>query len=85
MTLRAVIAASAVVVAGLVSGCSHPIGLRGTPNAATASPVSLNISGPYPIAPGLTVSFVATATLSDGTTQDDARKVACGGDARSSC
>jgi hypothetical protein len=36
----------------------------------------LKITGPDAIAPGQTVSFVATASMSDGTTQDDTRKVA---------
>jgi hypothetical protein len=36
----------------------------------------LTITAPYAIAPGQMVSFVATASLSDGTTEDDTRKVA---------
>jgi hypothetical protein len=74
MTLRPVVAAAAFV-AGLVSGCSHPTRPTGTPDPATASPVNLTITAPNAIAPGQTVSFVATASLSDGTTQDDTGKV----------
>ena len=77
MALRTFIAASAAVVGALalVSGCSHPTRPTGTPDPATVSPVKLTITAPYAIAPGQTVSFVATTTLSDGTTQDDTRKV----------
>src|SRR6516164_4743883 len=66
----------AAAIGGLVSGCSHPTGPTGTTDPATATPVKLTITGPYAIAPGQTVSLVATASLSDGTTQDDTRKVA---------
>ena len=42
---------------------------------ATATPVKLSINAVYAIAPGQTVPFVATASMSDGTTQDCTRKV----------
>jgi hypothetical protein len=76
MTLRTVVAAIAAVVAGLVAGCSHPTGPTGMPNGTSVGVVKLTITPPDAIAPGQTVSFVATASMSDGTTQDYTRKVA---------
>ena len=75
MMRRTFIATSAAVVAAVVSGCSHPTRPTGTPDPATVSPVKVTITAPYAIAPGQTVSFVATASLSDGTTQDYTGKV----------
>jgi hypothetical protein len=68
--------ASALLVATVACG-----GSDGTPasptttTAASARPLSLKITGPDAIAPGEAVSFVATAAMSDGTTQDYTRKV----------
>jgi hypothetical protein len=76
MTLRTFVAATAAVVAGLVAGCSHPTRPTGTANGTPVSVVRLTIAGPDAIAPGQTVQFTATASMSDGTNQDYTRKVA---------
>jgi len=55
------------------SGCNRS---PASPSNVPASSIKLSITAPYAIAPGQTVSFVATASLSDGTTQDYTRKVA---------
>jgi hypothetical protein len=74
--MRTLIAATVAVMVGFVSGCSHPTGPTGTPNGKAVSMVALKIIPPDSIAPGQTVSFVATASMSDGTTQDYTQKVA---------
>jgi len=66
---RALVVATAAVVAGLAVNCgSHPTG-------PTGGPVGLTIIGPPDIAPGQVVAFVARAAMSDGTTEDYTRKV----------
>lgn len=74
MTVRAFVVAAAAVAAGLVAGCSHPTGPTGTSGQPT--PFLLKITGPAAIAPGQAVAFVATASMSNDTTQDYTRKVA---------
>jgi hypothetical protein len=68
-------AAAAALIAFLVAchgSATSPTGGSSTTAAVTA----LSITGPDRIAPGESVSFTATATLSDRTTQDYTRKVA---------
>jgi len=78
MTLRTLVAFAAAIVAGLAAGCSHPTGPSRTPSPGR--PVSLKVSGVDAIAPGQIVAFVATASFSDGTTQDYTHKVAWSAD-----
>jgi hypothetical protein len=70
---RAFLAAVAAIVAGLAANCGGHTTTTGPTSGVT--PVSLKINGPIAIAPGQTVSFVAVASMSNGTTEDYTRKV----------
>jgi len=74
---RPVAALAAAVVAGLAARCGgHPTGTKNTPTGPSTTVVALRIDGPSAVAPGQTVPFTATASLSNGTTADFTRKVA---------
>jgi len=77
MTLPKFVAGATVVLVGLVSACGQPATTAPGKLPTPASPVirSLTIAGPAAIAPGQTVQFTATGLLSNGSTEDDTRKV----------
>jgi hypothetical protein len=72
MTRRSLVGIATAIVAGLAASCG---GNHLTGPGGTVGPGSLKIQGVEAIAPGQIVAFVATASLSDGTTQDYTRKV----------
>jgi hypothetical protein len=75
MKQRALTAAAAVIVAGLAANCfGHS---TRTPTGPSSPAVTgMTITTPDAIAPGQTVQFTATASLSNGTTADYTHKVA---------
>ena len=76
MPARTLVAVAAALFAGAVAGCGGHSTLTNTGiTSPTLSAVGLKITAPDAIAPGQTVPFVATASMSDGTTQDYTRKV----------
>ena len=75
MTQRAVIAGTVVVIVGLIWACGQPTAPGKVPTPIAPAVVSIKITPPDAIAPGQTVQFTATGTLSNGTTEDDTRKV----------
>jgi hypothetical protein len=75
MTQRAVIAGTVVVIVGLIWACGQPTAPGKVPVQIAPAVVSIKIIAPAAIAPGQTVQFTATGTLSNGTTEDDTRKV----------
>jgi hypothetical protein len=71
-----VAAVAMAVLAGVVANCGdHTTGTSNVPTAPTTPIVGFRIDGPPTIAPGQTVQFAATATLSPGTTADYTQKV----------
>lgn len=66
-----VAAVAAAVLAAVTANC----GGQTTTTGPTLTATLLRIDGPTAIAPGQTVSFRATATMSNGTTEDYTRKV----------
>ena len=80
MTRRSFVAIAAAIV-GLAASCSQPTAPTGKVSTQFPTlPVKVSINGPDAIAPGQTASFVATASMSDGSTQDYTRKLAWSAD-----
>jgi hypothetical protein len=77
MRQRALVAAAAAVVAGLAANCGGHSTLTNTGGMTSPSPTvfGLKITPPDAIAPGQTVQFKATASLSNSTTADYTGKV----------
>jgi hypothetical protein len=77
MRQRALVITAVALVAGLVANCGgHSIVTKtGGPTGPSTTVLGLKITAPDAIAPGQTVQFTATASLSDGTTADYTRKV----------
>jgi hypothetical protein len=64
-----------VVLAGVAANCGgHTTGTTNTATGPSTTVLHLSIDGPQAVAPGQTVQFTATASLSNGTTADYTRK-----------
>lgn len=76
MTERTVVAGATVVVVGLIVACEQrTTGPGKVPTPIPAGVISLKITPPAAIAPGETVQFTAMGLLSNGSSEDDTRKV----------